>query len=500
MPYNNFRDQRHKRDVSRPRHQSPSSSRDIPQRESTGAMGIFEKLALERFSKESEEFSAERVQHTRAHGVSTQWDGYETGHFKSPLATVVIRSDPSPARKQMPEPVDQHSGKTRADSVKEKRRMDVDIVRQELSSYHSNLLDAPRDRRTEYYEDTHRIAAPGSVHRVSGSPSSDSPISDRAAQPFPPRQIIRKRRPARPIFDDNDFKPAMSGSSRITDIYRPSPLVRDRPEGSYHIPPPPPPPPPPSLPPPNLYSSDSSDDIQEYRFSKSESKRRLWLKSLDHAEKKAVTVIWISELAYERDRATFWSQWQTISNFPDQKVERGIRRIAFLTCCLYGFEDELKSLCNIKRCMRYRTHKGESGLQISARHGYQGLVTFLVGEGMVDEYEAGTTALHEACEAGHLEVIQLLLDANPTENSSYINTTDINRRTPLHLATENDQSPVVALLLQQPNIDVNACDQFKTSALRAAWKYSARSLKLLLQDSRVDKNIVDIYGKKYDEA
>jgi hypothetical protein len=59
---------------------------------------------------------------------------------------------------------------------------------------------------------------------------------------------------------------------------------------------------------------------------------------------------------------------------------------------------------------------------------------------------------------------------------------------------------VVALLLQQPNIDANACDQFNTSALRAAWRYLARSLKLLLQDSRVDKNNVDIYGKKYDEA
>jgi ankyrin repeat protein len=88
--------------------------------------------------------------------------------------------------------------------------------------------------------------------------------------------------------------------------------------------------------------------------------------------------------------------------------------------------------------MRYRTNQGESGLQISARYGYQGLVAFLVGEGMIDEYKAGTTPLYEACEAGNLEVIQILLDTNPTENSSYINTTDINRRTPLHLATEND--------------------------------------------------------------
>jgi len=466
MPYNNFRDQHHKRDVSRQRHQSPSSSRNIPQRVSTGVMGILEKSALERFSKESEEFSSGRVQYTRTRGFPTQWDDYKTGYIKSPRATVVIRSDPSPARKQ-PELADQHSGKTELDSVEKKRKMDGDIVRQGLSSYHSNLSDAFRDRRKEYYKNTHKTATPGSVHRVSSSSSSDSPINVRAAQPFPARHIIHKRRHASPISDDRDFRPAMSGSSRSIDIYQPSSLVRYCPKDYYHVPPPP-------LPPnrrllagpqatiintaelnPNIWSSDSSDDYQEYKYSKLEGKKRPWLKIFDHTRKKAVRVIWISELAYERDRATFWSDWETISNFSNQKIEKGIRRIAFFTCCLYGLEDELKKLCNIKRCMRYRTHKGESGLQISARYGYQGLVTFLVGEGMIDEYEAGTTALHEACEAGHLEVIQTLLDANPTENSSYINTTDINRRTPLHLATANDQSPVVALLLQQPNIDIH---------------------------------------------
>jgi hypothetical protein len=139
-------------------------------------MRILENPALERFSKESEEFGLEKVQYTRRRRVPTQWDGYETGHAKSPRSMVVIRSDPSPGRKQMPELADQHSSKskTEADSVERERKMDGDIVRQGLSSYHLNLSDAFRDRPKEYYEDTHRIATPGSVQRVSSFSSSDS--------------------------------------------------------------------------------------------------------------------------------------------------------------------------------------------------------------------------------------------------------------------------------------------------------------------------------------
>jgi ankyrin repeat protein len=215
-------------------------------------------------------------------------------------------------------------------------------------------------------------------------------------------------------------------------------------------------------------------------------------------------VLWLSDFAYDKDRTVFWDQWQDVSNFPPEGVEKGIRRIAFLTACLYGFEDVVSSVCNLKRCVRYRSHKGHSGLQLAARNGFLGIVRLLVEHGMKDEVDAGTTALHEACEGGHINVIECLLSAhfppNRAQNRSYINTKDINGRSPLHLAAENDQSAIVVLLLQQPDIDVNARDQFRATSLRAAWKYSKKTLGILLEDPRVDTQIEDIYGKKYNDA
>jgi len=73
-----------------------------------------------------------------------------------------------------------------------------------------------------------------------------------------------------------------------------------------------------------------------------------------------------------------------------------------------------------------------------------------VGEEMIDEYEAGTTALHEACEAGHLEVIQTLLDANPTENSSYIKHDGHQSPNSLHLATEMTKVPWLRYYCNNP--------------------------------------------------
>ncbi|XP_043465025.1 ankyrin repeat domain-containing protein 27-like [Leptopilina heterotoma] len=66
----------------------------------------------------------------------------------------------------------------------------------------------------------------------------------------------------------------------------------------------------------------------------------------------------------------------------------------------------------------------------------------------------GQTALHVACENGHVEIVQLLLDAGANVNV----TNKSKGQTPLHLASLNNHTKVVKLLLNCGNCNINAKD------------------------------------------
>lgn len=69
--------------------------------------------------------------------------------------------------------------------------------------------------------------------------------------------------------------------------------------------------------------------------------------------------------------------------------------------------------------------------------------------------ERGESALHIASAMGHVDIVQLLLDAGANVNLQTI----YEKKTPLHLACTNDHVRVVRMLLECATCDVNARDE-----------------------------------------
>ncbi|OJZ80127.1 hypothetical protein ASPFODRAFT_148212 [Aspergillus luchuensis CBS 106.47] len=71
-----------------------------------------------------------------------------------------------------------------------------------------------------------------------------------------------------------------------------------------------------------------------------------------------------------------------------------------------------------------------------------------------------------AADRGSIEMVRLLVECG-----WYVNEVDVEGRTPIHCAAENGHDPVVQVLLTNEQLDVNARDYRKSTALHeAAWK------------------------------
>jgi ankyrin repeat protein len=71
----------------------------------------------------------------------------------------------------------------------------------------------------------------------------------------------------------------------------------------------------------------------------------------------------------------------------------------------------------------------------------------------------GETGLHAASEAGHADIVKILLSLCD------INAKDDVMRTPLHLAIERRRLDVVKLILSRPDLDINAVDASSATPL-----------------------------------
>jgi uncharacterized protein len=86
---------------------------------------------------------------------------------------------------------------------------------------------------------------------------------------------------------------------------------------------------------------------------------------------------------------------------------------------------------------------GETALTVTAWHGNQVLVSFLLEKGAQINRQ-GWTALHYAAGAGHKDLVKFLLD-----QSAYIDAHSPNQTTPLMMAARERRTDIVRLLLEE---------------------------------------------------
>ncbi|CAB1337712.1 unnamed protein product, partial [Coregonus sp. 'balchen'] len=116
------------------------------------------------------------------------------------------------------------------------------------------------------------------------------------------------------------------------------------------------------------------------------------------------------------------------------------------------------------------------------------------------------TALHWACSAGHVKIVEFLLDLGVEVNlqddeivkslinkGAQLNSVNQNGCTPLHYAASKDRYEI-ALLLLESGADPNVTDKLASTPLhRASTKGNCRLIQLLLKQS-ASTNIQDSEG------
>ena len=104
----------------------------------------------------------------------------------------------------------------------------------------------------------------------------------------------------------------------------------------------------------------------------------------------------------------------------------------------------------------------------------------------------GQTAFHMACEKGHLNVVEILMNKSQ-ELGMDLNAQDDYGRTAFHLACLNDHLDVAQFLIKNSlnlKIDLTIQDNDGSTALHLACaKYDSQTAEILLED-----HIYDLYG------
>lgn len=127
-----------------------------------------------------------------------------------------------------------------------------------------------------------------------------------------------------------------------------------------------------------------------------------------------------------------------------------------------------------------------SSLRIAAEFGQLGIVKNILQDGKVvidtvDE-STGRTSLHYAAKAGHVEIVQRLLECGAD-----CNTKDLKNKTPLHYSVRREGSQCLKMLLQQ-DIDIAARDLGGYSVWHSAARRNNVQALSVLQDWVVNKS------------
>lgn len=117
---------------------------------------------------------------------------------------------------------------------------------------------------------------------------------------------------------------------------------------------------------------------------------------------------------------------------------------AIVLAATYKADDVLKLLAGQRKVnIEAAGSTGETALSVTAWHGNQALVGFLLDKGAQINRQ-GWTALHYAAGAGHKNLVIYLL-----EKSAYIDAHSPNQTTPLMMAARERRTDIVRLLLEE---------------------------------------------------
>ena len=201
--------------------------------------------------------------------------------------------------------------------------------------------------------------------------------------------------------------------------------------------------------------------------------------------------------------------WNTMNN------RHGCEIAAF-----YGLNDELEIFCEEIEGSQAPTHYLNSSLHLAVSNDQYNATEIVLDHGAVIDNTGGwgRTALHEAAELGHLDLVKLLLargadiDARdrdgktPLLRAAYddcitalinsgadIHIKDNKNKTILHCACENGQLNIVNILLAH-NMNPDERDELGETPLMYAVRYSHTACVLALLDHGANPDIQDRFG------
>ncbi|XP_077302598.1 transient receptor potential cation channel subfamily A member 1-like isoform X1 [Arctopsyche grandis] len=163
-----------------------------------------------------------------------------------------------------------------------------------------------------------------------------------------------------------------------------------------------------------------------------------------------------------------------------------------------GHVRSLENLIQLGACINLKNNKNESPLHFAAKYGRFNTVRQLLnsekGAFIINESDGdGMTPLHIASQQGHTKVVQLLL------NRGALLHRDHNGRTPLHLAAMNGYTHTVQLLHSVHSHLIDQPDKDKNTALHlATMENKSKSIILLLSmDCKLLYNALDMSAIDY---
>ncbi|EGR50692.1 uncharacterized protein TRIREDRAFT_58115, partial [Trichoderma reesei QM6a] len=148
--------------------------------------------------------------------------------------------------------------------------------------------------------------------------------------------------------------------------------------------------------------------------------------------------------------------------------------------------------------LNHEDHEGRTAVDVAAKEGHTEIVSLLLERPeLTVDWNDGNRRANPLCLAiasGHVETARRIIERHGNRIS--VNSKSAHGRTPLCHAIDRGHDALLALLLEQPELDVNLAVDFAATALHLAAVYLADEsmLRLFLRHPRIDVNVRNCHG------